>query len=79
MKPYYKKGGFFDRLERLSDWIDDEIDMAVDYLRWYGIMYFVPGFRRLTFLSKWLDINRRDIEKHRREYNKIKYWWMKEL
>jgi len=25
MKPYYKENGFFDRLERFSDWIDDEM------------------------------------------------------
>lgn len=76
MKPYYKQGGFFDRLERLSKLIDYYIDV-------YGFLYLVPGFRRISVLNSYLEDSKyaleeaiADVEHYKRLYNKQKYWWM---
>lgn len=85
MKPYYKRGGFFDRLERLSTSIDLKIDMYLLMLKTFGILYYVPFFRRLAVIANFIDhcadsenyyavarINTTDL------YNQEKYWWMRE-
>lgn len=83
MKPYYKRGGFFDRLERLSDWIDDEIYSIEYHFKLYGFMYFVPGFRKISVLKFWVDdaasdveFAKRNLEDEIKKYNREKYWWM---
>lgn len=77
MKPYYKNGGFFDRLERLSDWIDDHIDRSIDCFHFYGIMYFIPGFSRLSVYKFWIREHFVQHEYIRFRYNREKYWWMR--
>lgn len=84
MKPYYKKGGFFYWLERLSDWIDDEIDSIEYHFKLYGFMYFVPGFRKIAVSKFWIDDSVLDVEFAKKnlaneiaEYNREKYWWMR--
>ena len=79
MKPYYKRGGFFDRLDSFSRWIDYMLEA-------YGIMYFIPGFRKIAVAKFWVDeavfdleIARHDLEEARQNYNKVKCFWMKEL
>ena len=79
MKQYYKQGGFFDRLDRFSRWIDCMLEL-------YGIMYFIPGFREISIHKSWLhemEIELKeaigDVAEAKEDYNKSKYWWMKEL
>jgi hypothetical protein len=52
----------------------------------YGIMYFIPGFRKIAVAKFWVDeavfdleIARHDLEEARQNYNKVKCFWMKEL
>lgn len=77
MKPYYKRGGFFDRLEQWSH--------KIDYiLKVYGIMYFIPGFRKFARIRYRINerecelyIAQQDLLEVRNEYNSKKYWWMR--
>lgn len=77
MKPYYKKNGFFDRLERFSHRIDYILEV-------YGIIYFIPGFGGIA-LAKYLirerefelEIAKQDLEEAKENYNREKYWWMR--
>lgn len=84
MKPYYKKGGFFDRLERFSDWVDFEVYRIENRLKLYGLMYFIPGFRKISVTRFWVDdaaldveFAKRNLEKQIETYNREKYWWMR--
>jgi len=84
MKPYYKHGGFFDRLERFSDWIDFEFNRIEYRLELYGLMYFIPGFREISIARFWVDDAALDVEFAKRNlanqiatYNREKYWWMR--
>jgi hypothetical protein len=77
MQPYYKKGGFFDRLDRFSRWLDYMLDA-------YGIMWFIPGFRKIAITKFWIDDSVLDVEFAKtnmanviEEYNREKYWWMR--
>jgi hypothetical protein len=77
MKPYYKKGGFFDRLDRFSRWIDYVLDA-------FGIMYFIPGFRGISIHKRWLHEMEMELKEAfdgvaeaKEDYNKSKYWWMR--
>lgn len=84
MKPYYKRGGFFDRLERLSDWIDDRIDTYLYILRKFGFLYYVPMCRHMAIMANFIN-HCADYENYYRktridkinQYNSEKYWWMR--
>lgn len=87
MKPYYKKNGFYDRLERFSEWFDGwfyyYISNVVFSLKFYGFMYYIPGFRRLSIKSAYIRENKQyiaycedSISELTEEYNREKYFWM---
>ena len=77
MKPYYKRGGFFDRLDRFSRWFDYHYDE-------YGILYFIPVFRKFSIFNYEIKRARmcRDYfsmcraDTYAYIYNREKYWWM---
>lgn len=89
MKPYYKQGGFFDRLERFSDWIDDQI-CRPQILRiisenidnhWF-LLKKLEGMRPKTILGKKLRVaemwsKEYAIDRLVNLYNQEKYWWMR--
>lgn len=77
MKPYYKKNGFFDRLDTFSRWFDYHYDV-------YGILYFVPWLREMAMSAYWiaeleidLKLIQQDLEEAKENYNREKYWWMR--
>lgn len=89
MKPYYKRGGFFDRLERLSDWIDNQIYRPFGLKRIAEEMddciYWIN--RLSNSMSKYL-FNREEarievralnleLAEFKLLYNREKYWWMR--
>lgn len=84
MKPYYKQNGFFDRLERLSDWIDDQIDKYLYIIRKFGFLYYVPMCRHMAIMGNFIN-HCADYEIYYRktridkinQYNREKYWWMR--
>ena len=45
MEPYYKKNGFYDRLERLSDLVDGWIDFLLWHADGFMCLRFLPGNR----------------------------------
>lgn len=84
MKPYYKQGGFFDRLERLSKIMDTALREFMFDFEDYGIFYFIPGFRKIATLRRNIADYDDDIRYIKgcqaREidvYNREKYWWMR--
>lgn len=70
--PYYKKNGFYDRLERFSRWIDYKF-YQIDQ---YGILYYVPGFRKIAMVNTWIKECEIELDHFRRMYNRDKYFWM---
>lgn len=89
MKPYYKRGGFFDRLERLSEWIDNQIsrpfdlqriDEEMEYCNYWIARLSNPTSRNLVdreFASIEVMTLRLKLIEFECLYNKIKYWWMR--
>lgn len=85
MESYYKEGGFFDRLEKLShriDWFTGGIYW--DYIE-YGILYFIPGLRSIarirgdiSHFNNAITIHKHEIKQLTEEYNREKYFWMAE-
>lgn len=82
---YYKENGFFDRLEKLSDWIDFEIndlmwafEEYLEDLHTFGFLYFVPGMRHLAVSRYFIKYHTEELKKEREIYNKGKFWWMAE-
>lgn len=63
VEPYYKKNGFFDRLEKISDWIDWgiwnfrwRIEESIDDFKSFGFMYFIPEhFSTVANKRYWLE------------------------
>lgn len=75
---------FYEKLEKISDWIDWRVNSLVWRFKHFGIMYFIPGFRRLVILKAHIEdaeFDMRMAEKMRGhaidEYNREKYFWMK--
>jgi len=90
MKQYYKHGGFFDRLERFSDWLDDQL-CRPQILRIISenidnhvfLFQKLEGMRPKTILGKKLRVaemwsKEYAIDRLVNLYNSEKYWWMRE-
>lgn len=89
MKPYYKNNGFFDRLERFSDWIDDQICRPQILRIISGLIHHhinmherinstQPKTRTGRLLKREESWNREyAIDNLIDLYNREKYWWMR--
>lgn len=89
MKPYYKKNGFFDSLERLSNWIDDQIcrpqilriisELIDHHINMMERINSTQPKTRTGRLVKKEEIWNREyaIDNLIDLYNDKKYWWMR--
>lgn len=89
MKPYYKKNGFFDWLERLSDWIDDQMCRPQNLRIISGLIdHHINMMERINSTQPKTRTGRllKSEERWNREYaidnlidlyNREKYWWMR--
>jgi hypothetical protein len=89
MKPYYKEGGLFYLLEKLSDWIDDEMSRPkMLKIIFENIDHHINFHERIKRMQPKTRIGRllKREELWNREYaidnlidlyNREKYWWMR--